>query len=42
MLLDRQILIQLRRTLIALLNAVDDALGLPRTIQNRQERRFVK
>lgn len=35
----RTVLINVRRALIALLNVLDDALGLPRTIPCREERR---
>ncbi len=35
----RQLLITLRAALIMALNAIDDALGMPRTIHCRAERR---
>lgn len=40
--LDRCTLEALRRALIMLLNAIDDALGLPRTIAPKDERRMVR
>lgn len=36
---DRALLLSLRAALIAALNAVEDALGVPRTCANRKERR---
>lgn len=38
--LDRRTLEALRCALIMLLNAIDDALGLPRTIAPKDERRI--
>lgn len=35
----RSLLITLRAALIMALNAIDDALGLPRTVPSRAERR---
>lgn len=37
--LSRTNMMLIRAALIQLLNALDDALGLPRTAQSRQERR---
>lgn len=37
--LDRRTLEALRCALIMLLNAIDDALGLPRTVPTKEERR---
>jgi len=39
MMLDTKVLMQLRRALIMMLNALDDALGLPRTIPPKEVRR---
>lgn len=36
---DRSLLLSLRAALIAALNAVEDALGIPRSVACRRERR---
>ena len=41
-LVDRAFLVHLRSIVIQLLNALDDALCLPRTVPSKSERRLLK